>query len=423
MFKFSDRYSLQSLSTTGLPDSSGKLFMGNFGTSDLTSTEIVGSSLDTIRQLFHGVPLSDTVALFESFESGDIVDFCHGQKWHFSVMGKVARYRFKLQNNELGIIILFGSYYEKLEQAGQHLKIELSPHFISQRDPVALWDALHSPVIGLSRFFLDNPQPRGVAVHMAVDWQGFRIPSDFLANFVTRSSTVRVFDGISELDLSNISDAAVSYGKNPALRNYMIGKASGLQTVIYNKSVEIVKSDKLDYFHFQWGSQSQGVHNPDLPVFRLENRLHHSVIREIGHFLNTPLESLEQVIPYLSDIWRYALDRNRYQIRKSHIHPLWQLFYEDVSFFLPSESRIISRKKKESVEPLSKNISLVLGNFLSIQSRYVENTPKRVMAQIRMLPFYPQIVDYYANRGMDESNIFQAVERGLSLRRLIGKAA
>jgi hypothetical protein len=424
MFKLSDRYSLTSLATTGLPDSNGKLFMGNFGTVDLSAVDIVGSSIDTVRQLFFGKPLAETVQKFETFESGEIVDFSHpGYKWHFSKMGKVARYRFKLQNNELGIIILFGSYYEELTKPGQHLKIELSPKLISQCNPQTIWDILHSSVLGLSHSFLLDPEPRGVAIHMAVDWQGYQIPGDFLQNFTTRSTTVRTFDGISELDLSGISEATVSYGKKVALRNYMIGKASGLQTVIYNKSVEIVKSDKKDYFHDQWGIQSKGAHMPDYPVYRLENRLHHSVIREIGHFLGVELESFEQVVPYLTDIWRYALDRNRFDIRKAHIHPLWQLFYEDVQFFLPSESRKISRKKKESVDPLAKNIALVLGNFISIQARYSENTAKRVMAQIRMLPFYTKIVDYYLFRGLSESDIFEAVEKGLALRRLIGKAA
>jgi len=422
MFKLSDRYSLASLSTTGLPDSTGKLFMSNFGTIDLSNVEIVGSSIDTIRQLFYGSPKLDTVSQFEQFESGEIVQFCHGQDWHFTTMGKVARYRYKLQNNDLGIVILFGSYYQKLDQEGQHLKIELSPKFISQRDPIAIWDALHSPVVGLSQFFIDNPKPKGVSVHMAADWQGYQLPENFISDFVTRSTTIKTYDGISELDLSGISEATVSYGKRLGLRNYMIGKASGLQSVVYNKSVEIVKSDKKDYFHHEWGVKSEGLHNPDLPVYRLENRFHHSVIREIGHFLDVELESFEQVVPYLTDIWRYGLHRNRFDISKSHIHPFWQLLYEDVQFFLPSESRIISRKKKESVDPIAKNIALIIGNFISIQARYGVSA-KRVMAQIKMLPFYPRIVDYYKFRGMCESDLFEAIERGLSLRRLIGKAA
>lgn len=427
MFKLSDRYSLASLSTNGLPDSDGKLFMGNFGTVDLSAVEIVGSSVDTVRQLFYGKPLPEIIDQFEEFKSGDIVklktELLSQTDWHFSNMGKVARYRYKLQNNQLGIVILFCSFYTELKDRGQHLKIELSPSFISQRDPVAIWDALHSPFVGLSHLFLEHPEPKGVAIHMAADWQGYQLPDDFIQRFTTRATTVRIFDGISELDLSQISEATVSYGKRLGLRNYMIGKASGLQTVVYNKSVEIVKSDKKDYFHHEWGVQSQGVHNPDYPVYRLENRLHHSVIREIGHFLDVELESFAQVVPYLTDIWRYALDRNRFDIRKAHIHPLWQLFYEDVRFFLPSQSRKLSRKKKESVDPIAKNIALILGNFISIQARYSDCTAKRVMAQIRMLPFYDKIVNYYKFRGMGESDIFETVEKGLALRRLIGKAA
>lgn len=311
-----------------------------------------------------------------------------------------------------------------MDNEGQHLKIELSPHFICQRTPEQIWARLHDKLYGFSSIFLQDAKPMGCAIHLACDYQNFTLPDDFIYKFSTYSRTFRAYDGINQIDLSDISEAIASYGGKHQQKNYLIGKASSTQFCIYDKSYEIIKSDKLDYFHRQWGEYSQGAHNPDKTVWRIEARLHHQIIREIGINMNVSLESFIEIVPYLTDIWRYALLKNRLNEDDSHkhIHPFWVMLMQDVYFYVPAKKILIARKKKVMVSPIGKNIGLVLGNMITIYARQGLKT-RHVMCQIRLLTFYPEIQTYYYDRGLTESDLRMYVEKSLNLRRLIGKAA
>lgn len=426
--KLSQRFSQQSLSTTGAEDSQGRMFFNESGFTDLSHVEIVGSSVDTIRQLFYGLPDQGLIHKLElhSTNREDLIYLGSpgGIRWHFTKMGKVARYRYKLQNNEEGIVILFGSYYEKLDSPGQHLKIELSPHFISQRSVLKIWQRLHGSS-GLSGAFLHDAIPKGCAVHLAADYQGHTMPDDFLTRLSTYSRTIRVFDSLSELDLSDISESVASYGGANVERNYLIGRASALQVCLYDKSKEIVKHDKLDYFHREWQNYTLGSFDSSKKVRRVEVRFHHSVIREIGEGMGKSLESWIDVAEHLTDIWRYGLERTRVRLSSnpnSVVDPFWQLLMQDVYFYVPADGLHICRKKKESVDPVGKNISLLIGNMITLCARNGHDT-KQVMGQLKRLNFYPQIVSYYISRGLSESDLRENVEKGLAMRRIIGKAA
>jgi hypothetical protein len=422
------RYTIESLarSTT---DEQGKLFCTKNGFTDLSNVEVVGASVDTVRQLFQGVP---NVAMVQRLEavanSGEslitMMDITGTKQWHFTRMGKIARYRYKLQCNDEGIVILFGSFFNKMDKEGQHLKIELSPHFISQRTPAQIWTRLHDVQYGFSVIFLDEAIPKGCAIHLACDYQGFDMPTDFVSKFSTYSRTFRCYDGINHIDLSDISESISSYGGKNQSKNYLIGKASSTQFCIYDKSLEIIKSDKLDYFHREWGKYSEGVHNPKMTTYRIEARLHHQIVREVGNGLGVNLEAFIDIIPYLTDLWRYALSKNRLNEDYKHkdIHPFWHLLMQDVYFYVPAQNVPIMRKKKESVAPIGKNIGLVLGNMMTIYARQGLK-PKHVMRQLKLLSFYPEIQTYYLDRGFTESDLWKYVKKSLILRLKIGKAA
>ncbi|MCL7422879.1 MAG: hypothetical protein M8364_18470 [Methylobacter sp.] len=425
--KYSERYSIETLSVGLDQDPQGRLFVNSHGVTDLTDVDIIGASVDTVRQLFYGVPLPEMVEKLERHaENHDEIITLTGRsqsmKWHFTRMGKVAKYRYKLQNNEEGLVVLFGSYYGKLDTEGQHLKIELSPHFISQYSVRKIWQRLHGEHFGLSRLFLSNPVPKGVAVHLACDYQGFNLPDDFVQKFSTYSRTFRAFDGLAEIDLSDISEAIASYGGKHQAKNYLIGKVASVQMCLYDKGHEIIKSDKVDYFTREWAAYSIGTYDPDKPVRRIEARLHHQVIREIGLGLGVELESFEQVEQYLTDIWRYALTRNRLMMDEKTVHPLWQLLMQDVFFYVPAKDFNICRKKKVAVDPIARNIASVIGNLVSIYARQGLKTGT-VMAQLKLLRCYPEIVRCYRSRGLNEDDLRQTVERGLNMRRLVGTAA
>lgn len=355
--KFSKRYSLESLSQGTEEVANGLLFANDFGVTDLSNVNIVGASVDTIRQLFYGVPNTALLANIERYkqEKAEFVYFSNecvtgSGRWHFSSMGKNGGYRYKFQNNDVGIVILFGSWYGKMDSEGSHLKIELSPHFISSRTTAQIWDYLHHELTGISQRFLDNPEPKGVAVHLACDYQGFNLPFDFIQNFTTASRTVRTFDGIASLDISNFSDAVATYGGDNQAKNYLIGKPLAIQMALYDKGYEMVKSDKVDHFQSEWNIYSLGTYDSSQTVRRIEARLHHTVIREIGLGLDLKFEGFNQVADHLTDIWRYALERNRLMIggdNQGYLHPFWQLLMQDVFFYVPAQGVSISRKKKQ----------------------------------------------------------------------------
>lgn len=429
--KLSDRYSLNSLSA-GVSSDSGRLFFNESGITDLSAVEVVGASVDTVRQLFYGLPKQSLLDRLQSAVDGKEEFFFllspedangvsgHYERFHLARMGKVSRYRFKLQNNDLGVVILFGSFFSKLECEGQHFKVELSPKFIASRSAASTMAYLHH----LAGLFLDDAVAKGCSVHLACDYQGFALPDNFLACFSTHSRTVRSFDGLSSVDLSNLSEAVATYGKANQERNYLIGKPNSVQLAVYDKSYEIVKSDKVDFFHQEWGVYSLGAFDPSQTVRRIECRIHHQIIREIGQGMGVVLESFLEVSKYLTDIWRYALRINRLTVENASavLHPFWQLLMQDVYFSVPAQNIDICRKKKQSLDPIARNFAHIIGNIISVCARNGLNTD-RVMTQLKILHFYPDILAYYRSRGLSETDLRQAVERGLLVRRLVGKAA
>jgi len=300
------------------------------------------------------------------------------------------------------------------------LKFELSPHFIAARTP----DTIMAYLSNIADQLLTDYQAKGCAVHLACDYQHYALPNDFLERFSTHARTLRSFDGLAAVDLSNLAEAVATYGSPKQERNYLIGKHKSVQLAIYDKSLEIIKSDKQDYFHQEWGVYSFGIHDSQQTTRRVELRFHHTVIREIGQGLGHSLESFDQVAIYLTDIWRYGLKINRLKLTQSsdYLHPFWQFLMQDVEFSVPAQNVDIKRKKKDAVDPVARNISMLIGNLITLCARK-GFTAKEVMTQLCVLSVYPEIIGYYRRRGLNESDLRQAVEKGLALRRMIGKAA
>ncbi|MDO9049069.1 MAG: hypothetical protein Q7U66_15230 [Methylobacter sp.] len=431
--KLNQRFSLESLALGSEEDQGGLLFARNDVITDLSGVNVVGASVDTVRQLFYGVPkasfiekLEEHVQNKDEFIRITANDLVNDDRWHFSRMGKAGGYRYKLQNNAVGLVVLFGSWYGKIDQEGSHLKIELSPHFISQRTVPEIWEYLHGDFIGISRLFLDEPEAKGVAVHLACDYQGFNLPDDFVRNLVTASRTIRAYDGLASIDLTDFTDAVGTYGREGQAKDYLIGKPIAVQMALYDKSYEMIKSDKVDYCKEEWNVYSLGTYDQTQSVRRIEARLHHTVVREIGLGLGLEFEGFNQVADHLTDLWRYALQRNRLMIdgdARGYLNPFWQLLMQDVRFYVPAQGVKISRKKKEAVDPIARNITSVIGNLVSIMARRNDCTVRHVMRQIHRLHIWPEIQTYYRSRGKDDDDLREQIKEGLEKRRLIGKAA
>lgn len=66
--KYSDRYDLAALSSYDpTPNQTGSIFINDVGFYDLSNVSIVGRFVDTVRQLFYGLPRPEMIRRLETF--------------------------------------------------------------------------------------------------------------------------------------------------------------------------------------------------------------------------------------------------------------------------------------------------------------------------------------------------------------------
>ncbi|NQD92909.1 hypothetical protein HP532_09635, partial [Pseudomonas sp. CrR25] len=117
------------LNHDGLESPTGRLFVdpGNARMTDLSKVRLLRCGVDTVRQLYRGLILPGILTLFD--KPGTLVDFA-GERWHAGRVGKDSGYQYKLQNADLGFVLLVKNFNTKADVIGPHLKIEVSPHAI-----------------------------------------------------------------------------------------------------------------------------------------------------------------------------------------------------------------------------------------------------------------------------------------------------
>ena len=87
---------------------------------DLTDVRLLRCGVDTVRQLYRGLIRPEIMCLFE--KPGTMVEFAD-QIWHSGRVSKDSGYQYKLQNADLGIILLVKNFNAKIDAIGAHLKI------------------------------------------------------------------------------------------------------------------------------------------------------------------------------------------------------------------------------------------------------------------------------------------------------------
>lgn len=396
---------------------------------DLSSVKLVGVFVDTVRQLYNGVLDEGFIHHLETLLKNDETVKVKAMypnavlplgEFHVQKMGKSCGYRYKLQNNEIGLVILLGSYYHKADKSGPHLKVECSPKFIQVHSAEMLQVRMDT----IARFVLHGFEYQGVAVHLACDVQSWKPGQDFLTRFSTYARFIRNYIGLQTAEIGQgFSDVVCKYGSQDS-ETLTIGKPTGLQTSIYNKTKQAVVVDKVDYYDNEWTVHSLGEYDKQGPdVYRVEFRFHHSVIKEFQIGEKTGFINYEQIADNLNDLWRYALLRNRLDIADSHIDPVWQLFYEDVRFQSAPPQGLIKRQKKNDFAAVEKNYQIMLGNFMSIFAR--KSTDVNLFFEaLRGAGLYHDIVECYrVMRKMDETEFREKCAKSLKERRLLRNAA
>jgi hypothetical protein len=232
---------------------------------DLSKIRLLSCGVDTVRQLYRGLIRPEIMSLFD--KPGTIVDFA-GQRWHSGRVSKDSGYQYKLQNADLGIILLVKNFNAKIENIGPHLKIEVSPHAIAQFCPERLQERLDY----YAGHVLTNVERNQCAVHLALDLQGWTPPSDLVARMHCRARAARDISGIKEIQWTLES---ATYGKG---QSYLFGSAGGVQLGIYNKTEQARSIDKLDYWENVWKRRDSfdeadpDNYNPEQDVWRVELR-------------------------------------------------------------------------------------------------------------------------------------------------------
>ncbi len=376
---------------------------------DLTKVRLLRCGVDTVRQLYRGLIRPEIMALFEN--PGSMVEFA-GQIWHSGRVGKDSGYQYKLQNADLGIILLVKNFNSKLENIGPHLKIEVSPHAIDALSPERLQERMDYYAAAV----LTHRELNQCAVHLALDLQGWKPPVDLVARMHCRARTHRDISGINEINWATKSSV---YGRG---ETSMFGSAGGVQLAIYNKTEQARATDKLDYWESVWkrrDSFDEGDpdnYDPEADVWRVELRYHHSIIQQFasgsvdlktGEAIDT--RSFAAFSAHLDGLWRYGLRQFKLLARPGYFEPIWTLIREDVRVDLPVDSLLdeteYKRYYKTSRGFSGKNVELFLGNFVSLLARERVGA-KKAFDRLKTWECWPVIRDHYAAKEMTERDLY-----------------
>ncbi|UQG55512.1 MULTISPECIES: hypothetical protein [unclassified Marinobacter] len=399
----------------------GDLFIGPGGQQvNLSSVNVLWSGVDTVRQLFQGRLKPELLAeIAHSYDSGHDATFTVNNTLFRVMSGRRGGFRYILQNREFGLTILIQNFYAEADSQGTHVKIETSPRWLYERTS----DQIHHELMFWGRQFLTGMEPSGVAIHLAVDFQGWEPPTHFAQSFVTRAKTVSVHNGVSSIEWETGSTV------NGRGETYTFGKANSLQTCLYNKSKEIDVSDKRAFMEGIWDcavseeSFPDTCYDRDKPVWRLEIRLHHRIVNEIWQGSDIkPIVDFAGAVPHLTGLWRYALQRNRFEVKRDWNHPVWTKLRDDVSFGWDAPSLAYKRAKKQPGCGNEKNVSLAFGNLMSIYARNHFN-PRQAWDCLKTSGLWEDLTSYYRNRGIGKNELFKLIEDGLIRRRLLTKVA
>ncbi|MBD9630172.1 hypothetical protein [Pseudomonas sp. PDM19] len=384
--------------------SEGRIFMdpstGRFA--DLSGVRLLRCGVDTVRQLYNGMIRPEVMALFD--EPEDLVNFA-GYKWAKGRIGRDSGYQYRLQNADLGLILLIKNHNVKLENIGPHLKIEVSPHALDGADPKILQGVMDDLAAGV----LSACEVNQCAVHIALDVQGWTPPADFVDRMHCRSRRVRQISGIDRIEYDG--NASV-YGRG---ETFMFGSANGLQMCLYNKTLQARATDKLDYWESVWASlngdpfgDGEPAFNPLETVWRIEFRYHHSIIQQFseGSTMSSGevigCRTYEGLCPHLQGLWQYACDNYKLISREGIFDAFWSLISLDTKVQVEADpliERTEYRRYYKTAQGFSgKNCEMFLGQFASLIARE-RIPPKKALKVGRTLPFWHVIEDHYTAKG------------------------
>jgi len=383
---------------------------GTFKETDLSGVRFLGCRVDTVRQLYRGSIPSQL--LEQLAEVSGIAEF-FGHEWHVGRVGRDSGYQIKLQNADLGLIILLKNHNVKAEVEGPHLKFEVSPHLIDQHSPAQLQSLLDD----LAGQILDDCRPNQCAVHLALDFQGWQPPADFVARLHCRARAQREFSTVERIEFD---ERSAVYGRG---MSYLFGSAGAVQLALYCKTAQARATDKLDYWEDVWRRQDNpfdaadpGNYDPAVPVWRLEVRFHHSVVDQFaqgsvnlhtGEIIDT--STFGELSAHLQGLWGYGLTAFKLLSRPGCYDAFWTLIRHDVTVMVSADSlsdEVEYRRRYKTANGFSgKNVELFMGNFVSLLARERVGAAK-AFDRLKDWECWPVIRDHFSDKGKTEKDVY-----------------
>ncbi|MRI32695.1 hypothetical protein EOPP23_06805 [Endozoicomonas sp. OPT23] len=391
--------------------------------------QIVGTYVDTLRQLYKGYINPDLLTdCEESISFGEKTFRLLSYDWLLGKSSKQSGYQFRLQNNELGIIIFFKMFHSKAESFSSHLKIECSPWFLDKRTPKQVDKFLDK----IANKVLNCAEAHYPAIHLAVDVQGWKPDNDLSERMVCRSRRISQYQGFDKAEF-NLSEISCTYDRS---QSFKFGSAGAVQMAIYNKTIQARSIDKFDYIEHKWEESTQlkddtSGYDSEQDVFRTELRFHHSVIEqfalgscdiktgEIGVKMNT----YSQVIKHIHALWQYGLKSFKLKYNSNYLDPIWTILQEDIVFKFPESSYQdnlhYKRYYKKATSFSGKNYQLVIGNFLSACARKGLDF-QTVLDGLQAMVIWDDIAVYYENNQTTEGELIGRMKVSYQERILMG---
>ena len=428
-----ERYELSENRTETVASDKGLLFVHpRYGkVQDLyqDNFQIVGTYVDTLRQLFKGaMDLDFLTDIEDSMSFGEKTFRFLGHDWILGKSGKASGYQYRLQNNQLGVIIFCKMFHSKAESIGSHLKIECSPWFLDNRSPKKVDQFLTN----IAKKVLRCAEPHYPAIHLAVDVQGWKPDNELSERMTCKSRRIAQFNGIDKAEF-NVSEVSCIYDRS---QSFKFGSAGAVQMAIYNKTIQAKTIDKFDYMEHKWEQSTQlkngcSGYDPESDVFRFEVRFHHSVIQqfalgtcnketgEIGVKMNT----YSEVIKHIQALWLYGLKSFKLKYNTNYLDPIWTILLDDIVFKYPEsaykENLHYKRYYKKATSFSGKNYQLYIGNLLSACARK-GLTFKKVLRELQASIIWTDIADHYEKNNTTEHQLIDRLKHSYQERILMG---
>lgn len=405
--------------TSGEFDNQGSLFVNDYHPTglDISGFNVLHFGIDTLKQKYRG-DLDDfqVRAWLHHLQTNHSieVDFI-GHTFRFSKAPRVSGYRYMLVNKSLGIHLFFGSFHSTEWLLDAIAKVEFSPQIIYEHGMVNIYYICQHIADSL---FIDGWSWAGVEGHIACDVQGWQPEQTFLENITTYSKIKRCFN-TSNLVGTDLSTVAVRYGNS---ESFLIGKAGRSQLAVYNKLEEAKQSGKLNWWKSVY--EQHPLFNPDLPIFRIELRLHDSVVKNLGNPETGENYLIHHVLNFddhVQGLWRYGLFKLfRYHYEGSDlVRPEWQFLVESLVYDRDKPNDFFYKRVEAEIidNTIQKNLEQAMGHLTSAFAK--ANIPDdQALTSLRRLPLYKHLCFMFEDKGMSKDTWEQQFLINLKARKM-----